>query len=502
MTDYQIPITYVVSASAITPQAGLEPLKLSTILLLTDEQPVQTMADSYMITRTASAAAKAFGTNSEVAAQVNAIYSQQPNILANNGYVIIAPFNSGSGEATAGTLTTVDLSGNLEALQAVTSGDLTVVVDGTSQELSGIDLSGATSLDDIATILGTAITGATVTVVDDALVFTSDTTGASSSVALAVTSGSSSDLYDAEYLDGAEATAVAGQDASTNTETLAEAIVRLSSEIYFEGIITTRTVLNEEYISAAATVEAMQNRILMVPMSEVADINDLAVSLSTYRYSRPVLYLSGETAEDRAENARLFAAAYLSRGFAVNYSGSNTTLTMNLKTLNGIVADTQISETILEQARSAGIDCYPSIEGLAKVQSFKHGNMYFDQVTNLIWFVNTIQREVFNVLATTGTKVPQTEPGLEFIRNAIRAVCNQAVVNGYIAPGTWNSSDTFGDYEDFFRNIEEFGYYEYHQPVSEQSQSERELRQAPVWQIAAKESGAVHSANILIYVEA
>lgn len=390
MTEYQIPITYVVSASAITPQAGLEPLKLSTILLLTDEEPVQTMTDSYMITRTASAAVNAFGSSSEVAAQVNAIFSQQPNILANNGYVIIAPFNN---------------------------------------------------------------------------------------------------------------TPASGDDPAVN-ETLSAAITRLSNEIYFEGILTTRTVLDAEYEAAAATVEAMQNRILMVPISEVADLSNLAVSLASYKYTRPVMYLTGDTAADRAKNARKFAAAYLSRGLAVNYSGSNTTLTMNLKTLSGIVADTQISETILENARTAGVDCYPSIEGLAKVQSFKHGNMYFDQVTNLIWFVNTIQREVFNVLATTGTKVPQTEPGLEFIRNAIRAVCNQAVVNGYIAPGTWNSSDTFGDYEDFFRNIEEFGYYEYHQPVAEQSQSERELRQAPVWQIAAKESGAVHSANILIYVEA
>lgn len=390
MTEYQIPITAVVSASAITPQAGLEPLKLSTILLLTDEEPVQAMTDSYMITRTATAAANAFGTNSEVAAQVNAIFSQQPNILANNGYVIIAPFNN---------------------------------------------------------------------------------------------------------------TPASGDDPAVN-ETLSAAITRLASEIYFEGIITTRTVLEAEYVTAAATVEALQNRILMLPVSELADLSDVVLSVSTYAKTRPVMYLTGDTSTDRARNARLFAAAYLSRGLAVNYSGSKTTLTMNLKTLNGIVADTQISETVLESAKSAGVDCYPSIEGLAKVQSFKHANMYFDQVTNLIWFVNSLQREVFNVLATTGTKVPQTEPGLEIIRTAIRGVCNQAVTNGYVAPGQWNSPDTFGNYDDFMRNIEEFGFYDYHQPVAEQAQSERETRQAPVWQIAAKEAGAVHSANILVYVEA
>jgi hypothetical protein len=502
MADYQIPITYVVSASAITPQAGLEPLKLSTVLILTDENPVQAMTDSYMITRTATAAVNAYGTNSETAAQVNAVYSQQPNILANNGYVIIAPYNSTTQAATPGQLSTIDLSSNLASLQTVTNGDLTIVVNGVSQELTALDFSGAENLDDIAQVIQNDLTGATVTASDNELLFVSTETGSGSSIELAATSGANTDLYGSAYLDGANATASAGEDAFTVYETFSEAIERLAGEIYFEGILTTRNVPSAEMITASNAVEALQNRILMAPISEVSDLANLAVSLSGNPHTRPVMYLTGDTAEERARNARIFAAAYLSRGLAVNYSGSNTTLTMNLKTLNGIVADTQISETILESAKDAGVDCYPSIEGLAKVASFKHANQYFDQVTNLIWFVNTIQREVFNVLATTGTKVPQTEPGLEIIRGAIRGVCNQAVTNGYVAPGVWNSPDTFGDYDDFHRNIEEFGFYEYHQPVAEQSQSERELRQAPVWQIAAKESGAVHSANILIYVEA
>ena len=57
MAEYQIPITYVVSASAVLPSAGLEPLKLSTILLLTDEEPANAIDGSYMIARTASSVA-------------------------------------------------------------------------------------------------------------------------------------------------------------------------------------------------------------------------------------------------------------------------------------------------------------------------------------------------------------------------------------------------------------------------------------------------------------
>lgn len=383
MAEYQIPITYVVSASAITPSAGLEPLKLSTILLLTTETPASAISGSYMIARTASAVSQTWGTETETAAQANAIFAQQPNILANNGYLIVAP------------------------LQSTT------------------------------------------------------------------------------------------EDETTTYETLTDAITRLASEIYFEGILTTKEADAEEYLAASNAVEAMNNRILMLPVSSTTALSGVVASVAGNAKTKPVMYLSGDNA---AYNARIFAAAYMSRAFAVNYSGSNTTLTMNLKTLNGITADTQISESTLAQCESAGVDCYPSVEGLAKVMSYRHANLYFDQITNQLWFVNSIQREVFNVLATTSTKVPQTEAGLEIITKAIRRVCNQGVTNGFAAPGTWNSPDTFGNIDDFYRNITEFGYYIYHLPVAEQAQSERENRQAPVYMIAAKEAGAVHSGNILIYI--
>lgn len=383
MAEYQIPITYVVSASAITPSAGLEPLKLSTILLLTTETPASAISGSYMIARTASAVSQTWGTETETAAQANAIFAQQPNILANNGYLIVAP------------------------LQSTTEEEVTTY------------------------------------------------------------------------------------------ETLTDAITRLASEIYFEGILTTKEADAAEYLAASNAVEAMNNRILMLPVSSTAALSGVVASVAGNAKTKPVMYLSGDNA---AYNARIFAAAYMSRAFAVNYSGSNTTLTMNLKTLNGITADTQISESILAQCESAGVDCYPSVEGLAKVMSYRHANLYFDQITNQLWFVNSIQREVFNVLATTSTKVPQIEAGLEIITKAIRGVCNQGVTNGFAAPGTWNSPDTFGNIDDFYRNITEFGYYIYHLPVAEQAQSERENRQAPVYMIAAKEAGAVHSGNILIYI--
>lgn len=382
-TNYQIPISYVVQATGVPASAGLEPLQMGTILLLTDTSPTGDLSGSYMIARNANSVGQMFGTETEVYQQAQAIFAQNPNILAAGGYLIVAPYTSTS-------------------------------------------------------------------------------------------------------------------------ETYAQAIARLAQDIYFQGIITTRAVEDEEAVAASAAVQAMQNCILFLPASSTDALTastGLFDQTKTNSYTKNLLYTFGANATAQALNARLFAASYASRGLSVNYSGSKTTLTMNLKDLAGLQADTNINETILAQAAAVGADCFVSLEGLPKVISNAY-NQYFDQVANQIWFVNAIQREVFNVLATTRTKIPQTTAGMNMLANACKRVCLQGVTNGYLAPGTWNSTDTFGDLEDFYRNIEEQGFYIYYQPVSQQSQSEREQRIAPVIQIAAKEAGAIHSANILIYIEA
>ena len=106
-----------------------------------------------------------------------------------------------------------------------------------------------------------------------------------------------------------------------------------------------------------------------------------------------------------------------------------------------------------------------------------------------------------NALAETNTKIPQTEQGMAVLRAAAIQVCQQAVTNGFLAPGTWNGNIPFGDPTTFDNNIAQSGFYVYTNPIATQSQAARSARQAPVMQIAGKEAGAVQSANILVYVQ-
>lgn len=506
MADYVIPLSYVVNATALTAQQGLLPLQLGTVLILTDEAPVAPLTGDYLLSRTASSVGQAFGTNSDAYKAANAIFAQTPNILNADGYVVVARYlqNQVIIPATAGTLTTTDLSTNLASIIAVTDGDLKLVIDGTAETLISLDFSGATTLEDVAAVINNDLTGATVEAVDNTLVFTSNTTGATSTVTIEAASGAGTDLYGASYLDGSTAVNVDGQPAISEPETTAAAIQRLAQQVFTEGIISVRDMADAEVIEASNTVEAMPNNIFFITANNVSTLNvgGLFHTLKDNKQTRKLLYLTGADATEQKANGKLFAAAFASRGLSVNYNGSNSTITMTYKDLAGVPVDTNISETVLTQCEQIGADIYCSIEGLAKVISFKQGGQYFDELTNQIWLRTAIQTTVANVLFTTRNKVPQTTQGVNILVNAIYTVLNQGVVNGMIGAGTWNSADTFGVYEDFMRGIRTFGYYVYFTPVAEQSQADREARKCPVISVAVKLAGAIEHANVMIYIEA
>lgn len=382
MADYQIPLSYVVNVSVLPSSRGLQPLQLGTILILTDDEPVSELSGDYVLSRTATGITNVFGTESATAEIVNAIFSQNPNILNAGGYVVVAPYQ--------------------------------------------------------------------------------------------------------------------------DEETTAEAITRLSQQIYTQGILTTRELPSAEAVAASELVESMPNNILFLTDTSIDTFasGGLFNTLQNNDNTRKLLYLTGETSDEIKSNARKFAAAFASRGLSVNYAASNSAITMTYKDLTGVPVDTNISETILNQCEQYGADVYCSIEGLPKVISFKQGGLYFDELTNQIWLKTSVQTAVANVLFTTRTKIPQTTQGVNTLVNAVNGVLNQGVINGVIAAGEWNSPDTFGVYEDFMRSIRTQGYYTYYVPLAEQSQEDREARKCPLINIAVKQAGAIEHANIIIYVEA
>lgn len=122
---------------------------------------------------------------------------------------------------------------------------------------------------------------------------------------------------------------------------------------------------------------------------------------------------------------------------------------------------------------------------------------FFDEVHGTDWLQNELQTAVYNVLYTSQTKVPQTDPGINRIVTAIVDRLEQGVANGLIAPGQWNGPDIGALRSGQYLST---GYYVYAPPVSSQSQADREARKAPVIQVAIKLAGAVHFADVIVNV--
>lgn len=384
-----VDISNVINTSISQAPAGLEGYNVNSFLYLSAVQPVSKWnTETYRIYKAATDVGKDFGTDSSTYKDAVMIFSQKPNLLAGNGYLVIAPL------------------------------------------------------------------------------------------------------------------IVTGESPSEVVESLSDALNRVKAQIYFGGWMTNKKAEAEEVIAAAQLNETLES-IYLLGSGDAADFTadtGLFDKVSKLSLSRTKLLYYGDSTEN-LDNMRGFVAAYAGRGFSVNFAAQNSTITMNLKDLVGVSPDSTVTEAIYQNAEQLGVDMYVAYNGLPKIVS--NGNpLYFDDIYNRLWFELIMRVELFNALATTSTKIPQTETGMNNLKSAARAVCQRGVYNGFMAPGTWNGTDTFGDQDDFYRNIEDFGFYVYSAPVSQQSQSERETRVAPVVQVACKQAGAIHKMNLIINFEA
>lgn len=280
-------------------------------------------------------------------------------------------------------------------------------------------------------------------------------------------------------------------------DTISDMLTKIGAQIFFGGACYGGYApLDAEVIAAASAFQAAK-KLLFVSSHLTASVQGggvfTTISTAKNTYTRMFLYTAG------AQAARVAVAAYASRLMSVDFAGSQTMASMQMKDLVGITPDTGITQTILNTCETVGADVYTYFGPLPKVFS-TGGNDFSDTVYGTLWLIFALQVAGFNTIATTPTKIPQTEQGIATLRNAYASVCQQAVTNGFAAPGAWNSPQVFGNPAELKASIEQRGFYVYSAPVNQQSQASRAARQAPLVQIALKLAGAVHSSNVTVYI--
>lgn len=490
--QYQVPPSYTVSVSISATPSGLADYNTNSIAIFTND--TAKFSEPYQAYMTPNAVSTDFGTDSLTYAMANALFTPVPNFRSGGGYLYIFPFKGVN--ATSGSLTTKDISTNLDNFKSVKNGVLNLSIDGTVTQIEGLDFSTVQTLSDIVTVLQNQNLDVYIEVTEDNKIkFTSKRFGTDSAVTIAAKTGAeeATDLYGATYFDGAEATTPAGKNASG--QTLADAVTAAQQQVYFGGVLTTQFCDNDTVQSNAAAIQALDCDYFeaITSMKNIAVLGkDLkAAGLGKTRS----LELS-----NGAKEAKVAIATYATIAKSVNWKGSDTANTMNLKTLTGCLPDNGLSDTYVLSAQTNGVDIYANTGGLSVVYS-NDNNGYTDTIEFNLYFKKACEVALFNALRQTNTKIPQTESGVAQLKNALAQVCEQAITNGSVSPGTWNTPISFGDPEDFKRNIEEKGYYIYSTPISQQSQADRKARKCPLLQLAIKLSGAIHFAELIINVE-
>jgi hypothetical protein len=494
MPTSELDIANIINVTLQGVPSGLAVPNVNSLALFTTETPGN--SDPFRTYLNSKDVGTDYGTNSETKAMADAIFSQTPNILSGNGRLVIIPMQSAV-KATSAKFETPDISGNLSNFQAVSDGEFNIDVDGNASDIKDLDFTNATSLQDIVDIIQAKLQDVIVSLDTNKIVFTSKKVGTPSVITItAVSGGTGTDLTASNYLNISGGTGTTASNSSG--ETLLEAIARIEDQVSFFGIITNLEIEDAVVLSTSNSLEAT-SYIWLHHFLSVADLEPTTGICSQIKdaeneRTRCLFYTVSLT------TANLMKSAYAGRGFSVVFEGSNTTQTMNLKSLSTINPDTGLNQTIYDKANVAGVDLYANMAGVSSVVS-NGNNQFFDYTYNNQWFKLALEVEGFNYLRQTNTKVPQTESGMDGLKGAYARVCERAIVNGMIGKGlTWNSSETFGTPEDLKRNIKDKGYYIYSLPIAQQSQAERDARDAPLVQIAIKLAGAIHKSTVIVRI--
>lgn len=186
---------------------------------------------------------------------------------------------------------------------------------------------------------------------------------------------------------------------------------------------------------------------------------------------------------------------------STNWNGRNTAQTLKFKTEVTVQSDESITTTIANKADRLGINYYTDYDGttfLAEGRTVGTEVFFIDSTVGRHAYANELQAAGATRLIQQ-PKIPQTDEGQITLESALLVIHEKYVRNGFLGRGlVWNGVG-FGELST--GDILETGYYMYSDSYALQSQPDREARKAMPIQIAAKEAGAIHSAEIIVYVE-
>lgn len=492
-----LPVSRLINATVNLSPLAAQFANLNSLLIVGNSDVIDTTSRMRLY-QTLAAVAADFGTSVPEYLAAALYFSQAPQ-------PVTLYIGRWAQAATAGRLLCGALTPTQQLIatwQAITAGHFKIQVDaaGAPVEVTMTTFAGATSLNAVATIINaglvTASVGAVCTwnSVYNRFEFKSNTTGVASKVK-PLTTGASNDI--SVVLAGTTALATEVDGIVAETAAAAVAIFdNLTTPWY--GLMFASTNLTEatDAPAIAGYIQGSGNPHIFGWTTQAAanldpvSTTDISYVLNALGYNRTFVQYSS--------SSPYAVASMFGRILTTDFNANNSVITLMYKQEPGVAAETLTSSAAaaLDTKHCNAFVNYNNATAIIET-GIMSGSAYIDEIYGLDWLQNRIQTDVFNVLYTSPTKIPQTDAGNHILATVIEAACAAAVTNGLLGPGTWTAGG-FGQLK--YGDLLDKGFYVYAPPISSQSPADRAARKSVSFQVAAKLAGAIHTVNIAINV--
>lgn len=494
MSQQGLPVQSVINVSVNITPVGAQFANFDTLLMLGASDVIDTLQRYRVYTSIADVGVD-FGTTTPEYKGAVQFFGQtpQPTLL----YIGRWAFTATSGRNRGGPL-----SSNQQQLSnwtSITNGGFKIAIDGGAlTNYTGLNFSGATTLQGIAAIIDAALTGATVTWSPSTanFIIESGSTGTGSTIGFAVAPTAGTDISAQLMITSSTGILIGGIAAETPVQAVT-LFDGLTLSWYGFMFADNLDLNNNDRQRVAGYIEASANPHLFLTRTNDAaalvsgDTTSIGYMLKQLGYNRTGTFWTNDS--------QTAPAALYGVGFTVDLDAANSEYTLMWKQLAGVAPDpfTGAQALALDANNYTYYPLYNNGVGAVKNGIMASG-VFFDEMQGIDWQVNRIQTDVFNLMLEV-PKVPQTDAGMHQLLTTITGALDAGVNNGLIGPGTWNAGG-FGTLKtgDFLPN----GYYVYAPPLSSQPQADRAARKSVPIQIAIKLAGAIHNVIIIANVNA
>ena len=384
------------------------------------------------------------------------------------------------------------ISATLAQFKAVTDGAFSITVGGTVKAVTGVDLSEATSLSDVANTVATAITGVSgaYSTVTGGFIFTTTATGANASITVATAPASGTDLATMLCISEAKGAVTSiGSDAMTVAQNM-NAVAMFTRN--WVGLTPVYAATAQEYEDLSAWVD-IDDDYALIAWTTDSNVTDSATFGSTVFANLTDYNCTFMMFGDQQD-----AAFILAIGAAIDWERVQGMVTWFGKTTSGLhprVLSNQISEN-LDGLRVNYIGQYAARNSEFRLvnRGILSSTLYnfIDVLYGMIWFKSALQTSILNGL-TSVNRAPYTPYGYAQVKAWIQDPITTALRNGVIDTGLALSESQKTQImnevgEDISNDLFAKGYW---YRVDDPSASVRTERDSPVIYIYYTYAGAI-----------